>query len=185
MSNWKNEKISQAELKKSRVQLLLIMFFLGLALAPLFAIVTHLRVMPENKLVGASMVPHVTKQNAILTISPKFKSITRFDVVSVRATYQGKPTTSPISFVKRVIGLPGETIRIDGQDIFVNGEKITDLFGVYNRDSEDLVEVTLAKDEYFLMGDNRSASQDSRDFGPFKYEHMNWVALYIFPPDKD
>lgn len=77
--------------------------------------------------------------------------------------------------VKRVIGLPGERIRIQNGVFYVNGDALYEDFDINFdslRDNEYLVdggsEITLAVDEFFLAGDNRQVSIDSRDFGPVK-----------------
>ena len=67
-------------------------------------------------------------------------------------------------FVKRVIGLPGDTIEIDDGEVFINGTKLDEPY-ITKRDSGDMKLLTVGEDEYFVMGDNRRASNDSRDWG--------------------
>lgn len=89
-------------------------------------------------------------------------------------------------YVKRVIGLPGETIQIIDSEIFINGEKLEENFG---KDPIDFVgiakePVTLGEDEYFVLGDNREVSYDSRysDIGPVDRENIAAkVVLRIWP----
>lgn len=73
-------------------------------------------------------------------------------------------------FVKRVIGLPGETIQIIGDTIYINGEVLEESFGKDPITVQGIAEepLTLGEDEYFLMGDNREVSYDSRyeEVGP-------------------
>lgn len=73
-------------------------------------------------------------------------------------------------FVKRVIGLPGETIQIIGDTIYINGEVLEENFGKDPITVQGIAEepLTLGEDEYFLMGDNREVSYDSRyeEVGP-------------------
>jgi signal peptidase I len=64
------------------------------------------------------------------------------------------------SFVKRVIGIPGDQVEAHGGRVYVNGIKADDIT------TGDFAKVDLAADEYFVLGDNRSFAQDSRDFGP-------------------
>ena len=70
-------------------------------------------------------------------------------------------------FIKRIIGLPGETVRIDQVgNIYINGERIVEDYGYETIDTDHIgrayKEVRLGEDEYFVMGDNRNASEDSR-----------------------
>ncbi len=67
-------------------------------------------------------------------------------------------------YVKRVIALPGETIQIIGEDIYINGEHLEENFGKQAITYQGIAEepLTLGNDEYFLMGDNREVSFDSR-----------------------
>ena len=64
----------------------------------------------------------------------------------------------------RVIGLPGETIRLTETQTFINGKLLDEPFVLY-RGTQQPLEVTLASDQYFLLGDNRPQSTDSRSFG--------------------
>lgn len=89
-------------------------------------------------------------------------------------------------YVKRVIGLPGETIQIIGNDIMINGEKLEEHYG---KDPIDFVgiarePITLGEDEYFVLGDNREVSYDSRyeEIGPIKRKNIEAkVILRIWP----
>lgn len=82
--------------------------------------------------------------------------------------------------IKRVIGLPGEKIKCVGGIIYINNEEYKDEYGV--GETEDFKEYSLANDEYFVMGDNRGNSADSRIFGPVKKENiMGSTDLIIFP----
>lgn len=99
-------------------------------------------------------------------VSYRFSSPDRFDVV---VFYPDEEDHSEY-YVKRVIGLPGETLQIAGDDIYINGELISEDYGkqamVYSGIAEE--PVVLGEDEYFLMGDNRYVSFDSRyeEIGP-------------------
>ncbi len=89
-------------------------------------------------------------------------------------------------YVKRVIGLPGETIQIIGDDIYIDGELIEENYGKQAITYQGIAEepLTLGKDEYFLMGDNREVSFDSRyeEIGPIKRDLIAGKAiLRIWP----
>lgn len=94
-------------------------------------------------------------------VSGRFKDYDRFEIVVFR--YQNRKDEH---FIKRVIGLPGETVQIIGDDIYINGEILEEDFGRdgYIEDPGRASEpITLGPDEYFVMGDNRNNSRDGRD----------------------
>lgn len=89
-------------------------------------------------------------------------------------------------YVKRVYGMPGETVQIKGKDIYINGQKIEDTYAKNDMDDSGIAEepLTLGDDEYFVLGDNRRVSKDSRDpeVGPVKKENIaGHVILRIWP----
>ena len=111
---------------------------------------------------GASMEDTLHDGESLLVekISYRFTDPERFDVV----VFYPDEEEQTEYYVKRVIGLPGETIQITGDDIFINGELLEEDFGkqemVYSGIAEDAF--LLGEDEYFLLGDNRYISFDSR-----------------------
>ncbi len=116
-------------------------------------------------------------------ISYRFHDPERFDIVIFPP--QGDEDTY---YIKRIIGLPGETVEIDefGQ-VFINGEILEEGFG--REVIEDMgiwdYPITLGEDEFFVLGDNRNESEDSRfgDVGPIKRERIlgrAWVRIYPF-----
>ena len=93
--------------------------------------------------------------------------------------------------VKRVIGLPGETIEYRQDQLLVNGEAVAEDFfdQDYKRSqsangsfTQDFGPVTLADDEYFMLGDNRPYSSDSRWYGPFKKEQIKAKDVVVLFP---
>lgn len=112
----------------------------------------------------------------------------RFDVVIFPIQYQGRDN----HFVKRIIGLPGETIYIDENGvIYINGEILPDTYGKeviteYNR-QRAAEPLTLGEDEYFVLGDNRNHSSDSRyeTVGNITRDRiMGRVVARLWPLDK-
>lgn len=102
--------------------------------------------------IGESMLPTYHDGQFLLTV--KNYSIERFDVVTIY--HDG-------ILIKRVIGMPNDTIKYQDNVLYINGEPTED---PYNTVTEDF-EVTLGENEYFCMGDNREESWDSRRFGAF------------------
>lgn len=113
---------------------------------------------------GQSMEPTLHHNDNLIVekLSYRFSAPERFDIIVFPFQHQEN-----VYFIKRVIGLPGETVRIDLEgNIYINGEILSESYGkevispyMIGRASEEIV---LGEDEYFVMGDNRNDSTDSR-----------------------
>ncbi len=109
----------------------------------------------------------------------RFQNPERFDVVIF-------PYSMKEYYVKRVIGLPGETIQIKAGSIYIDGKQLLENYGMDNILDAGILanSITLGKDEYFLMGDNRNHSTDSRSqlIGPVKKDKIEGkVITRIYP----
>ncbi len=115
---------------------------------------------------GSSMVPTFENRQYLIVdeISYRFNDPKRGDVIVFKY-----PKDTSLYFIKRIIGLPGETVHIEGSTITIKNKEnpegfVLDETYVKNK-SENKIDITLAPDEYYVMGDNRSASSDSRVWG--------------------
>ncbi|MBQ4361962.1 MAG: signal peptidase I [Lachnospiraceae bacterium] len=140
----------------------------------------------RTKVIGQSMYPslHDGDQLIVDKISYRFKDPKRFDVVVF--PYRLEPDKR---YIKRIIGMPGEKVQIIGGEVYINGEKLEDPYGkiagLMQDSGEAAEEITLADDEYFVLGDNRNNSKDSRwpDVGPIHRDEFigrAWLQLYPF-----
>ena len=134
---------------------------------------------------GTSMVPTLEDGDQLICdkISYRFRDPERFDIIIFPYQYQ-KNTY----FIKRVIGLPGETVRIDYDgNIYINGEILNEKYGLEKMAYPGIAEqeIILGDDEYFVLGDNRNVSEDSRypDVGLIKRKDIigrAWLRIYPF-----
>ena len=106
----------------------------------------------------------------------KIATFDREDIVVVSKKVEGS------TIIKRVIGMPGERIKCKDGNIYINGKKYKDKFA-YGK-TGDFDEVKLKKNEYFVLGDNREVSQDSRYFGPVKEEYLLGETNFVLFPFK-
>jgi signal peptidase I len=68
-------------------------------------------------------------------------------------------------FVKRVVGLPGDTLEIKAGDVFINDKKLSEPYLAKDKSVDTMGPIRISEGEYFVMGDNRTVSLDSRRFG--------------------
>src|SRR6202162_2554329 len=116
------------------------------------------------KVEGTSMAPLLSDQERIFInkFVYRFEPIDRGDVVVF-----WYPLDHSKSFIKRVIGLPGETIEIRGGRLFVNGKEQKEIYIPPSfLDGSSYGPISIPSENYFVMGDHRDSSNDSRVFGP-------------------
>jgi len=125
---------------------------------------------------GESMVP--TLDGGELMLLKKYDTdYKRFDIVVINKSVEGD------NLIKRVIGLPGETIRVRNNTLYINDRVVEDKYAY--GDTGNFQEITLGEDEYFLMGDNREISKDSRTIGIIKSQEIEGtVGVVLYPFNK-
>jgi signal peptidase I len=157
-----------------------------------FVIFLFVRVVPtyvlQRTLVdGPSMEDALHNGDSLLIekISCRFNKLERFDIIAFYP--YGKEVDE--YYIKRIIGLPEETIQIIDEDIYIDGELLDEDYGkmpiTYSGIAKD--GIRLEEDEYFVMGDNREASFDSRykEIGAVKQKDIGGKAIFrIFPLDR-
>lgn len=135
--------------------------YLLIVLVMTFLVVTY--VGQRTKVSGSSMEPTLSDGDNLIVdkVSYRFNDPERFDIIVFPYRYAEKTY-----YIKRIIGLPGETVYIDEQgNIYIDGEILEENYGkeVIADPGRAYEPVLLGANEYFVMGDNRNNSQDSRD----------------------
>jgi len=129
---------------------------------------------------GTSMLPMLEDQDRLFVnkLAYRVGEIHRGDVVVFLY-----PHDHTKSYIKRVIALPGDRIRIDQGQLFVNGAMIAEKYVPPRfEDSRSVAETVLPAQDYWVMGDHRSISSDSRDFGLVDRELIYGKAAFVYWP---
>jgi len=132
------------------------------------------------KVEGTSMAPLLSDQERIFInkFVYRFEAIHRGDVVVF-----WYPLDRSKSFIKRIIGLPGETVEIRHGSLFVNNQPVPEPYvPPQYADVSDFGPVKVPKSSYFVMGDHRISSNDSRVFGPVSSQYIYGRAVFAYWP---
>ena len=139
----------------------------------------------RTAVMGSSMEPTLSDGDNLIVdkITYRMREPRRFEIIVFPYRY-----ASDTYYIKRIIGLPGETVRIDGEGrIYINGEVLEENYGKEVIKEAGLADskIVLADDEYFVLGDNRNDSADSRfvNVGNIKRENIigrAWIRIYPF-----
>ena len=132
-----------------------------------------------NLVDGNSMEPTLQDKQVVFT---DMTDVVRGDIITSHLPewlIEKDPSKAEVLIIKRVIGLPGDTIRIAEEGIYVNDTLIEEAYVSENNKNHTVAEnaprkFTLAEDEYFIVGDNREVSYDSRYFGPVKATDLQY-----------
>jgi len=129
---------------------------------------------------GTSMLPMLEDQDRLFInkLAYRVGEIQRSDVVVFLYPHDHEK-----SYIKRVIALPGDTLRIDHGQVYVNGQSIKESYVPRQfEDDRSQPEMTVPAHEYFVMGDHRSISSDSREFGPVDRDLIYGKAAFVYWP---
>lgn len=156
-----SQKNTEEHKEKSMLrELLSMLLYIAVVLVVTFLIVHF--VGQRTQVDGSSMYPTLENRDNLITdkITYRFKDPERFDIIVF--PYQHADHTY---YIKRIIGLPGDTVQVIDGKVYINGEDLNENYGRETIDDPGTAAepVTLGDDEYFVMGDNRNNSSDSRD----------------------
>jgi signal peptidase I len=151
------------------------------SLAVAFFVITFLY--QPVRVEGTSMLPRLHDQDRIFInkFAYHFEDIGRGDVVVFY--YPRDPSKS---YIKRVIALPGDRLEVDDGRVYVNGQRLPEPYVPQRfRDTRSVSAILLAPHCYYVMGDHRSISSDSRDFGPVPRDLIYGKAAFVYWPAED
>ena len=156
-----------------------------LAFSVLIAVVLIVFIYQPVKVEGTSMTPTLQNDERIFINKFTYRfglaSIARGDTV---VFWYPQDTTK--SYIKRVIGVPGDRVRVEGGQVYVNGQLLDeDYVPPINRDSaswKDGEEQIVPVDKYFVLGDHRNSSSDSRTWGYVPRDNIYGQAVFVYWP---
>ena len=149
-------------------------------LAVIAAVLIILVLYQPVRVEGTSMLPMLEDQDRLFInkFAYHISDIHRQDVVVFH-----NPRDRSESYIKRVIAVPGDTVRIDHGVVWVNGRDLKEPYVPLRfQDDRSQPELTLGPDEYFVLGDHRSVSKDSRDFGTVQRDLIYGRAAFVYWP---
>ena len=160
-------------------------WFRDLFLSVLIAIVVILFLYQPVKVEGTSMMPSLQNDERIFIN----KFVYRFGISDIGRgdtvvfLYPNDPSKS---YIKRVIGIPGDDVKIDDGTVFVNGKALAEPYVAQDyRDQITWGEQTVPADKYFVLGDHRSSSNDSRSWGYVPRQNIYGKAVFVYWPLED
>jgi signal peptidase I len=132
------------------------------------------------KVEGTSMMPRLVDQERIFInkFVYQIEAIERGDVIVFRYPYDETK-----SYIKRVIGLPGDEVAMVNGEVFINGEKLDEPYLIDEyRDRQDHPAMVVPESEYYVLGDRRNSSNDSRVWGPVPRNFIYGKAVFVYWP---
>jgi signal peptidase I len=153
-----------------------------IALSVVLAVVLVVFIYQPVKVEGTSMMPGMTDQERIFINKYEYKlsadAIQRGDLVVFHF-----PLDESQSYIKRVIGLPGDTVEIEAGQVFVNGQKLDEPYVPWDyRDGNSYRKELVPPDHYFVLGDHRNSSSDSRMWGFVERDEIYGKAVFVYWP---
>jgi signal peptidase I len=150
--------------------------------ALLIALLINVFVGQATRVEGQSMEPNLHSEQRLVVekLSYRFHGPQRFDIVVLNVASQGEEL-----LIKRVVGLPGETVEIKDGGVYIDGKRLEEPFTDEYTQSGRHGQVTVPPLHVYVLGDNRDRSNDSRSFGPVPIENVIGRAWLSYWPLED
>ncbi len=174
--------------KSSAFKSSLLEFFEAVAVCIIVVLVIYVFVARPHKVSGSSMFPNFHDNDYLITniVGYRFTSPQRGQVIIFK-----NPRDLSQYFIKRIIGLPGETVIVQNAHVYINGQLLNEPYlnlavltapGQFLQEGRD---VSVPPDNYIVMGDNRSNSSDSREWGFVPKDDIIGQALFRYWPSNE
>jgi signal peptidase I len=178
--------------QKGNIGTIILDFIQSIVLALSVFVLIYMFVAQPNEVKGSSMVPSFEDKDYLLTdkLTYKFANPQRGDVVVFKAPATELCAETECEYIKRVIGIPGDRIKVAGGKVYLNGELLKEVYlpkgistsaGTF---SVEGVEKMVPPNQYLCFGDNRSHSRDGREFGPVGKDRIVGRAFFRYWPTK-
>lgn len=150
----------------------------------IFALI-YLFIAQFHKVSGSSMFPTLHSGDYLITekLSYKFRNPKRGEIIVLK-----NPRDESQDFIKRIVAIPGDTLKIQNNTVYLNGQPVkeTYLSSTIVTDSRSFLTegttIKVGEQQYFVFGDNRAHSSDSRDWGPVTKEEIVGRAFFRYWP---
>lgn len=166
-----------ARYKKSLIPLLDLIFNFAISFI-LFSLIYGFVIQP-HEVNGNSMFPSLYNRDYLITekFTHYFKPYQRGNIIVFK-----NPLDKSVLYIKRIVGLPGETIKIVDNSIYINNEKLNEPYLRSGITTSSIDYIKLGDTEVFVMGDNRIDSSDSREWGPINLKDIEGQAVFRYWP---
>lgn len=162
----------------------------ALVLALSVFVLLYLFIAQPNQVYGNSMFPNFHNKEYLLTekISYRMRDPRRGEVIIFKAPPSEACAEDECEYIKRIIGLPGDTVKLLESNIWINGQVLKENYlpDSYRTDPGSYLQegkvTVISSGEYLVMGDNREHSRDGREFGPISREAIVGRAIFRYWP---
>jgi signal peptidase I len=140
-------------------------------------LIVYIFLFQPHRVKGDSMLPNYYNNELLLTekVSYRFGDPSRGDVIVFRA-----PGSRNVDFIKRIVALPGDFVKIENGSVFINGNELPEPYETQKTQGAE--SISLSDGEYFVLGDNRGSSSDSRSFGPIDEDSIKGRVFFVYWP---
>ena len=170
LSRMRGDSVQEARLKGDLQNSILLKLIIGITVIVIAALVFLKTFYNPVTVSGPSMYPTLEDGDILRTTTKITKQKITYDTI-ICFSRDGNKT-----IIKRVVGLPGDTVSFKNGYVYINGVKREDGFPQMEEYPQE--EINLADDEYYVLGDNRNQSKDSRYYGPIKFSEITNIVRF-------